>query len=196
MGRNDVAGQTGSDSEVRAEDASGTRALVIAGHAAAGVGKAEVRLGRRGGLVRQARRDGWTVPRRQVFLETLAATCNVTLSARIAGPSSRSARQLRERDAEFSALWDKALERGKERLREDLLAHALGHRSSGDNPDDLDFDAPRREPFDPHLAIKVLTFVDTRPANGAHRRAAAPTQGQVDAALLARLDELVKRGRG
>ncbi len=169
---------------------------VTAGRAAAGVARAEKRLFTRRSLVRYPRRDGWTVERRRLFLECLSATCCVTLSAKRAGMSPSGARQLRERDAEFSGLWETALAFGKARLREDLLAYALGRRSSGDNPADIDFDAPRAEPFDPELAIKVLTYLDGRPEPGSQRRAAAPTQGQVDAVLLARLDELVKRGRG
>lgn len=178
------------------EHSAGALTIVTAGHAAAGVRQAEVRVLTRRGAVRRAAAKTLTVICRKRFLETLAATCNVALSARTAGCSPNGARQLRERDAEFSTLWDKALRRGKERLREDLLAHALGHRPSGNNPADVDFDAPRPEPFDPNMAIKVLTFLDGSAGAGAQRRAAAPTQGQVDAALLARLDALVKRGRG
>jgi hypothetical protein len=51
---------------------------------------------------------GWGAVRQRLFIETLAETGSVHLSARTAGLSARSAYALRVRSAAFSAAWDTA----------------------------------------------------------------------------------------
>jgi hypothetical protein len=57
------------------------------------------------------RHDGWTVCRQLDFLEALARTRSVTLSARAVGMSRESAYRLRGRPhaALFAAAWDRAI---------------------------------------------------------------------------------------
>jgi len=63
-------------------------------------------------IKRKVRADGWTRARRQTFLNTLAATCNVTESCRAAGMALRAVYPLKARDAEFAAAWDQAIAEG------------------------------------------------------------------------------------
>jgi hypothetical protein len=51
---------------------------------------------------------GWSAVRQRLFIETLAETGSVHLSAKTAGLSARSAYALRVRSAPFAAAWDKA----------------------------------------------------------------------------------------
>lgn len=51
---------------------------------------------------------GWNADRQRLYIETLAETGSVHLSARAAGLSARSAYALRVRSSAFSAAWDAA----------------------------------------------------------------------------------------
>lgn len=75
---------------------------------------------------RKPRKDGWTAARRQIFLDHLASSGNVTASAEAAGIKERSAYGLRLRDAEFAAKWQSALAAGYVRLEGLLIERAGG----------------------------------------------------------------------
>jgi hypothetical protein len=62
--------------------------------------------------MRAVRSDGWSEEERALFLDNLAATCNVDASAEAAGHNGQSAKGLRRRDIEFRAQWDDALDTG------------------------------------------------------------------------------------
>ena len=104
---------------------------------AAGGGRLE-RGGRRGtlpggGAVRggsepkrtAARRSDWTAAMAELFIETLADSCNVTLAARAIGRSVTNVYLHRNRDASFRAAWEQALTIGYSRLEMMLLERAL-----------------------------------------------------------------------
>lgn len=76
--------------------------------------------------VRRLRGDAsWSDPaRRALFLEHLAATCNVTASAQAAGLIPAGAYKLRARDAEFEAQWYGAREQARDHLWLLLHQHA------------------------------------------------------------------------
>lgn len=76
--------------------------------------------------VRRLRRDAsWSDPaRRALFLEHLAATCNVTASAEAAGLLPAGAYKLRAQDAEFEAQWYGAREQARDHLWMLLHRHA------------------------------------------------------------------------
>lgn len=89
--------------------------------------------------------------RRTVFLEHLAATCNVQASAREAGVAVSTVYANRMRDPEFRAGWEAALEQGYARLEAALLERSfrLGGRpavrgdkevSGPDAPEEVDWD--------------------------------------------------------
>lgn len=87
---------------------------------------------------RAVRHDGWTRARRQLFLDTLAGTCNVRIAIAATGLSVSTAYQLRRRDPAFAELWKEALTIGYERLEEALLQRAL----EGVNAIEIDAEAP------------------------------------------------------
>jgi len=146
-------------------------------------GVLQKRTGRPGGFGKAARAR---------FLDALALTCNVRASARHAGVDARTAERLRTRDGQFARLWADAIDLGQVRLKEELLARALGQVDDEDNPGAERAQAPARL-FDPDLALKILQLA-ARTAPGGQRRAAAapaPTQAEVDAALMKRVEVAV-----
>jgi len=76
--------------------------------------------------VRLRKTAGWTEARRQLFLDHLAATCNVTASATAAGLYWSGAYAWRRKDPEFAAQWQAALETGYARLEAMLVERAAG----------------------------------------------------------------------
>ncbi|RED16053.1 hypothetical protein [Parasphingopyxis lamellibrachiae] len=75
--------------------------------------------------IRAVRHDGWTEERREIFLETLAETCNVTAAFTAAGMTSSSAWALRKRDAGFAQAWDEAIAIAYEQLELVMLERAI-----------------------------------------------------------------------
>lgn len=75
---------------------------------------------------RRPRRDGWTVARRDAFLDHLAQTANVEASARAVGLSEHSAYMLRRRDPVFADAWHMALMTGYDRIEAALIRKAMG----------------------------------------------------------------------
>jgi hypothetical protein len=71
------------------------------------------------------RKDGWTKPRRDLFLNALADTCNVAASCRAAGMSSGAIYPLRQRDPAFRRAWAEALREGYARLELAMLDRAI-----------------------------------------------------------------------
>jgi hypothetical protein len=124
---------------------------------------------------------GFNKVRRRVFLEVLAATCNVAEACRSAGVGRHHVKPMRESDGEFARLFDAAMTQGREWLKEDVLAHALGPIGKGESA------------FQPSVAFKVLSVRDGGDGRGGRTLARAATQEQVDAALLKRLDALARR---
>lgn len=70
---------------------------------------------------------GWTMAKRERFLDTLAATAHVRMAAAAAGINRTNAYRLRRRDPVFAELWLQALELGYQRLEDELLSLALGN---------------------------------------------------------------------
>ena len=132
-----------------------------------------------------------------MFLDALATTCHAGHAAAAAGASARSARWLRQRDAEFALLWAAAIMAGRERLKEELLFRSLGQLTSGDNPG-----AERHEPggaalppFDADEARKTLETLAklerTQPRD--RGRPDYATDAEVTHLLAERLAALAKR---
>lgn len=78
-----------------------------------------------GAQLRPTRKDGWTEKRRKTFMETLAATCNVSEAARVAGMTLSSAYYQKRRDPGFAREWAQALSIGYCELEALLLRQAL-----------------------------------------------------------------------
>ena len=95
----------------------------------------------------------WTKKKRETFLNTLAATCNVTVAAAACGCHPCTAYRLRHRDAGFAELWRLALIEGYDRLEGRLLEHA----GAALNAIEIDGEAGKAAaPFDPKLAMDLL----------------------------------------
>ena len=75
--------------------------------------------------MRAVRKDGWTRERRQIFMQTLASTCNVSEAARMAGKNLSSAYYLKQRDPGFAREWKQALCIGHEELLTLMLRQSL-----------------------------------------------------------------------
>lgn len=78
-----------------------------------------------GPQLRAIRRDGLTPDRRRLFMETLAATCNVSEAARVAGIHISSAYYHKRRNIAFAREWAQALNVGYAELKALLLRQAL-----------------------------------------------------------------------
>lgn len=101
-----------------------------------------------GTIVRASGKDGpqviasggarWTDAAEALFLDTLASSCNVKLSAAAAGFSKEALYRRRRTDPDFADRWQAALEQGYVRL-EMLLLEGATTRAEGDDRKDLPF---------------------------------------------------------
>jgi hypothetical protein len=112
-------------------------------------------VSRAAGGARMARvlATGWTKARRTRFLDHLAATGHVGMSAKAAGMDVSGAYALRRRDAAFAGLWEAALEIGFARLEAELLSKALGDGINAIEPDGTRCDVG---PIDAELALRLI----------------------------------------
>ncbi|RIA37857.1 hypothetical protein DFR49_3746 [Hephaestia caeni] len=157
--------------------------------------------------IRNRRRDGFTVQARQTFLDTLAATCNVTASARATGLRVATFYWQRKRDPGFALAWQEALTIGYERLEAALLQYAIA-RIGTDRIDPTAADAAA-------ISDSVVTALENRTVSiaelqfalallnrheaGAQGRAALrkgtkrASAAETDAALTRKLDALARQ---
>ena len=70
----------------------------------------------------KVRRDGWTLGRRQRFLDQLACGIDVRRACTAIGMSRRGAYGLRRRDPAFARAWDDALREARQATRTAFLA--------------------------------------------------------------------------
>lgn len=145
--------------------------------------------------VRCIRSDGWTAKARAAFLDHLAATCNIAMSARAVGKNPASVRKLRMRDAEFAAAWDAAMETGYASVEAMLLARATGMQDAVDAADPGEYaPPPETEKMSSELGLRLLALHNK---NGQPQNRRKPfkraTQDELEAALLKRLKALHKR---
>lgn len=87
------------------------------------MGGVRVAAGNRGRVqvIRDGGRKRFDAARREVFLDWLGATCNLTLSAEKAGVAPVTVIRHRRRDPGFAEEWRVALQQGRERLEAELL---------------------------------------------------------------------------
>lgn len=108
---------------------------------------------------RRPRRSGeWTETKAVTFIVTLAASQSVTLAARAAGISRKSAYALKSRDPAFAAAWTAAIAAGRPRREGDKVGQVHGSRVRTRQGDthrrrkNFDFDATLRDNFFAGLA--------------------------------------------
>lgn len=144
---------------------------------------------------------------KQLFLDTLAATCNAAASAEAAGVVVSTCYRHRKRDEGFAAAWREALAIGYERLETALLEYALARVASHEaDPDNADQDAVA-EGLIARIENKAVSVGELQFAlsllsrhgasiNGraaARRGSKRATAEETDAALTRRLDALAQQ---
>ena len=95
----------------------------------------------------------WTKEKREIFLAELAASSNVTVSARAAKLPEASAYRLRRESAEFAAAWHEALCEGYAKLEHMMLARAMTAITKPATPDAAQ---TRMEEYSNKLAMGLL----------------------------------------
>ena len=151
----------------------------------------------KGGLRKQAtRRNAITTKSQIVFLDHLAATCNVIGSARTANVYPASLYKLRRNDAEFAEQWQRSLESGYATLEGLLLARARLSLALPDDDvmaDNAEAPLPDGEKLDPEYALKLLSL-HRRVVRGGSRDAGSPLrrsdEEQTFNLLMKKLDTL------
>lgn len=118
-----------------------------------------VLMGPCGTQLRRTKGHRWSAEAEQVFLDQLAATCNVTLAAEACGFSHAALYRRRQRDDGFMHRWDAALRQGYVHLESLLVRRAC---------DALEGFAP-----DPDAAVRIpeVSVRDALAILGHHRRA-------------------------
>jgi hypothetical protein len=115
-----------------------------------------IRLGENGAHVFRSTGQRWSDEAEGVFLDHLAATCNVTAAAEACGFTVRAVYYRRRRDPGFAQRWQAALEIGSGRLGALLLQRAI---------EALEGFAP-----DPDTPIPTMSVKDALAILGHHRR--------------------------
>ena len=113
-------------------------------------------VGKDGPQVIRSSGHRWSDEAEAIFLDHLAATCNVTVAAEAAGFTCAAVYKRRRRDPAFAQRWQAALELGSARLNALLLQRAI---------EALEGFAP-----DPDTPIPTMTVKDALAILGHHRR--------------------------
>jgi hypothetical protein len=138
---------------------------------------------------------GFGEAKRRIFLDHLAACCNVTAAAAAAGVGVSTVYDARRRDPEFARQWGEAIEAGYATLEALLIERAA--KGGGYVPGETKVPGP--ETIDTWLALDLLRLGRT-PARSRDPGGAPPRRAPEKAlaeAILAKLDVLERRrGRG
>lgn len=125
-----------------------------------------LRRGRSGILqVQAAKERDWTPEKEDLFFAHFAETLNVSASARAADCSAHAAWARRRTLAEFARRWEQAMDEGAVRIELKLMG-VSGGREEDPAADERRAEAAeaaaRDEPFDPHVALSLLKWRETR----------------------------------
>jgi hypothetical protein len=121
-----------------------------------GVAGTGILIGKDGPQLIRTTGKRWSDEAEALFLDHLAASCNVTASAEAAGFTCAAIYKRRRRDPAFAQRWQAALEVGSARLNALLLQRAI---------ETLEGFAP-----DPETPIPAMTVKDALAILGHHRR--------------------------
>ena len=160
------------------------------GHGA-GAGTTVCAGDRRRVQARKERKGGFGAAKKQVFLDHLAACCNVSRAAQAAGAGMTTVYEARQRDPGFAQAWNEAMEIGYATLEALLVERAAlgGAFQPGNTP------VPGPETVDTGLALDLLRLrgaakAARRPVGAPPRRA---TEKETTEAILAGLAVLRRR---
>lgn len=155
--------------------------------------------------LRRVRKDGWTDARRALFLQVLAATCNVREGCRATGLHFSSAYDLRRRDPAFAEAWDDAIEQSYSELEMRMLRDCLNGAvrveviREGHGPL-ARVKSTRTVTAVPHaIALRLLqahrATAEARRAARAQPQGGRPDDPDVVARMKAEMDAMVARNR-
>jgi hypothetical protein len=144
--------------------------------------------------VRTCAPGAFTEAKRQIYLDHLAACCNMTRAAAAAGVSTVTINYHRRNDPHFAALHDEALAVGYDNLEAMLIERAAGgaryvpgpHAASAPGPDGMDIE----------LALRLLAMRGAPARRRTGRAGYEPrraSERELDAAILAKLEVLDRR---
>lgn len=134
----------------------------------------------------------WSDRSEAIFLDHLAATCNVAWAAAQAGFSTMTPYYHRRKDASFAQRWDAALDHGYARLEIELVRTATDYLACVD--------------IDPTTPIRPMTVKEAILILGMHRRrggengvrgrfkAVPPSLDQVRDSILLKLEKIAAHG--
>ena len=140
-----------------------------------GVGMADVVLGHQEGAPqkRRANPTTLTIKKREKFMNALAATCNVRMSAAYSGVDHTVLYAHRLRDPVFAEQWRDALTIGCDRLEAMVLEHGgAGEPLSSIDPEQAEADGVT-PPFDFDRAMRVLGYYRSNAGNAVKTRSAS-----------------------
>lgn len=133
----------------------------------------------------------WSDKDEEIFLDCLAASCNVLIACEHADVSHNTVYRQRRSRADFAAKWQAALEQGYARLEMALL------RSAADTMEGIAFDSDRPiPPMSPETALAVLRHHRpsvTGEGKKSGWRAPAKRLDEVRASIMRKLDA-IERG--
>jgi len=129
--------------------------------------------------------QGWTLSRRERFLDHVAATCNVRAATEAVGLSQASVYALRRRDPAFAEQWRMALLTGYDRLEAILVAKAIAALEGVEAGDP---DAVVSGTIGVEQAIKLLDRqrAVVKPGTGRRQAQLRATESETGAMLIAR----------
>lgn len=144
----------------------------------------------------------WSDEAEAIFLDCLAATCNVSRAAREAGFSGTAVWRRRRRDAGFAGRWQEALTQGYVRLETAIVRRAADRFDGGDGGEDGDGngngdgngDAASEPTVTTAEAINLLRLHKAGVAGGharAGRRSRPRPLAEVHASILVKLEAIV-----
>ena len=127
----------------------------------------------------------WTAAKQEAFLAALADTASVSGAARAVGVPDRSPYKLREKDVNFRAGWDAALDRAYARLELMLLRRAtFGEQCDG----------PETPAISSSVAMALLRHYKTRARRGAPSLPQPVRGSGLRDRLQTKLSDLNRRG--
>ena len=135
-----------------------------------------------------------TKQQRKLFLDQLADTCNVLLSAKRAGFYPQRAYDLKARDADFRRGWDKALAMGFAQLELTMLERALhGTDTPVKAPSGK---ATTMRTYSDRLGLTLLKMHREGAGLAAANEMDEAEQAEIRRRLIARLERLKEREEG
>ena len=125
--------------------------------------------------------ERWTAAKREAFLTALIETANVAGAARAVGVPERSPYQLRRKDADFAAAWDRVLDEAYSKLEMMLLRRATYGEAC---------DGPDTPAISTTFALALLRHHQTKAKRGAPDVPRQPRGAMLRDQLIAKLAEL------